>query len=193
MLYLYSMNYELALQKSLTVLWELDVCNEGEQCWCRIIRTVEKIEYVSESEGPSILDCVVDYGSIDKETAEYVVGLHNRSLKKESVDSNLEAKKLSLFENYEDAHRYILTIPWELDVCNVGENCWCRLILPTEKEIKYTHKFGTGKEIVEEIEYIIPDGSIHKTVAEYIVNLHNKKIQKKKKKKIKYELELQSL
>lgn len=169
------MNHEQAIQKSLTVPWKLDVCKEGEKCWCRIIRPTEKIEYVSKSDGPTVLDCVVDYGSIDKETAEYVVELHNKNLKSEPLNLNLEIPKLSLYENYEEAHRYILTIPWKLDVCNVGENCWCRLIFPTEK-IKYKYKIGTGEEMIEELEYIIPDGSVDRIFAEYIVNLHNKMI-----------------
>jgi hypothetical protein len=169
--------FEQALQKSLTVPWEIDFCKEGEECWCRIIRPTEKIEYFRDSEKLSILDCVVDYGSIDKETAGYIVDIHNKFLKKESINFNSEVIKLSSYENYEEARRYSLTIPWKLEVCNVGKECWCRAILPTE-EIKYTHKFSTGKEVVEELEYIVPDGSISKIFAEYIVNLHNKLLRK---------------
>jgi len=79
-----------------------------------------------------------------------------------------------IFENYDEAHKYSLTIPWKLSLCNTGEICWCRVILPTEK-ILYKNKVG-DIERVDEFEYIIPDGSIDKETAEYIVYLHNRSV-----------------
>jgi hypothetical protein len=79
-----------------------------------------------------------------------------------------------IFENYDEAHKYSLTIPWKLDTCNTGESCWCRLILPTEK-ILYKNKVGDA-ERVDEFDYIIPDGSIDKETAEYVVELHNRSV-----------------
>lgn len=81
--------------------------------------------------------------------------------------------------NYEEAVKYSLSIPWKLDVCNVGEKCWCRLILPTEV-IKYTQKYSTGEEETEREIEIMPDGSIDKETAEYFVDLHNEKLKRDK-------------
>jgi len=79
-----------------------------------------------------------------------------------------------VFENCDEAHKYSLTVPWKLDLCNTGESCWCRIILPTEK-ILYKDKVGDTDRI-SEFEYIIPDGSIDKETAEYIVELHNRSV-----------------
>jgi len=79
-----------------------------------------------------------------------------------------------VFENYDEAHKHSLTIPWKLETCNVGESCWCRIILPTEK-ILYKNKLGETERI-DEFEYIIPDGSVDKETAEYIVDLHNRSV-----------------
>ena len=81
--------------------------------------------------------------------------------------------------NYEEAIKYSFSIPWKLDVCHVGEKCWCRIILPTEV-IKYTHKYSTGEETESEIEWIIPDGSIDKETAEYFVSFHHEKLKRDK-------------
>jgi hypothetical protein len=83
-----------------------------------------------------------------------------------------------IFDNYDEAHKYSLTIPWKLETCNVGESCWCRIILPTEK-IFYKDKVGDTDRI-SEFEYIIPDGSIDKETAEYFVDLHNREIETEK-------------
>jgi len=82
----------------------------------------------------------------------------------------------TIFNNYDEAHKHSLTVPWKLETCNSGESCWCRIILPCEK-ILYKNKVG-DTERVDEFEYIIPDGSIDKETAEYIVNLHNGWIKK---------------
>ena len=81
-----------------------------------------------------------------------------------------------IFENYESAHTYSLTVPWNLKLCNTGESCWCRIIIPT-KPIRYKDKIGDSERI-SEFDYIIPDGSIDKETAAYIVNLHNGSIKK---------------
>ena len=80
-----------------------------------------------------------------------------------------------IFDNYDEAHKYSLTIPWKLETCNVGESCWCRLILPTEK-ILYKNKVGDTETVVE-FDYVIPDGSVDKETAEYVVELHNENIR----------------
>ena len=86
-----------------------------------------------------------------------------------------------IFENYNEAHKYSFTVPWKLDLCNSGETCWCRIILPSEK-ILYKNKVG-DTERVDEFEYIIPDGSIDKETAEYIVDLHNDEVDLEEKRK----------
>lgn len=80
-----------------------------------------------------------------------------------------------IFENYESAHSHSLTVPWKLETCNVGEDCWCRIIVPVEP-IKYLNKIG-DTERIDEIDYIIPDGSIDKETAEYFLQLHHRSIE----------------
>lgn len=169
------MNYEQAKQKIFNLPWKIDVCHSGEDCWCRLIRPAEGVEYIRKSNKESaILDCIIDWGSIDKETAEYIIDLHNRHLdKKPPIIREIQDYD---HKSYEYAQQYSLNIPWKLDICNVGEECWCRMIVPTEK-IEYTHKYSSGKETTCEIEDIITDGAIDKDIAEYIVNLHNQRFE----------------
>lgn len=78
--------------------------------------------------------------------------------------------------NYEEALQYSLTVPWKVDLCNSGESCWCRIVLPTET-IKYTHRLpDVGLEREKELEWIIPDGSVDAATAQYIVDLHNRSV-----------------
>jgi hypothetical protein len=86
-----------------------------------------------------------------------------------------------IFENYDEAQKYSLTIPWKIELCNTGESCWCRIILPTEN-ILYKNKVG-DIERVDEFDYIIPDGSIDKETAEYVVELHNREVELQQKSK----------
>jgi hypothetical protein len=86
-----------------------------------------------------------------------------------------------IFDNYDEAQKYSLIIPWKLETCNVGESCWCRIILPTEK-ILYKNTVG-DTERVDEFEYIIPDGSIDKETAEYFLELHKERLAVLKEKK----------
>jgi hypothetical protein len=79
-----------------------------------------------------------------------------------------------IFENYDEAQKYSFSVPWKLETCNVGESCWCRIILPTEK-ILYKDKVGDTNRI-SEFEYIIPDGSIDRETAEYVLELHNRSV-----------------
>ena len=67
---------------------------------------------------------------------------------------------------FDQAHKKLMSTPWKIKVCNSGERCWCRMIIPVEKII-YNE--------IEEI-YVIGDGSVDKATAEYIVELHNQKI-----------------
>jgi hypothetical protein len=80
-----------------------------------------------------------------------------------------------IFENYDEAKKHSLTVPWKLQTCNVGESCWCRIIVPIEP-INYLNKIG-DTERVDEIDYIIPDGSIDKETAEYFLELHTNNLK----------------
>jgi hypothetical protein len=84
-----------------------------------------------------------------------------------------------IFENYDEAHRYSLTISWKLETCNTGESCWCRVIVPSET-IKFKEKISNWikEDITRDFDYIIPDGSIDRETAEYVVELHNNHIKK---------------
>jgi len=82
-----------------------------------------------------------------------------------------------IFDSYDEAHKHSLTVPWKLALCNTGESCWCRIIFPSEK-ILYKNTVG-DEERIDEFEYIMPDGSIDRETAEYVVNLHNYNIELK--------------
>lgn len=70
------MTYTEALEKSLNVKWKIGFCHVGEKCWCRIIEPEIPIIYDKNEELQIISD-----GAINQEIAEYIVKLHNDSLK----------------------------------------------------------------------------------------------------------------
>jgi len=83
------MTYKEAVQELYNRPWKTVTCSQGESCWCRIIETVEPIEYqVNKSEENEdtfeLISNVIPMGSIDKNVAEYVVNLHNNFLEKKS-------------------------------------------------------------------------------------------------------------
>jgi len=84
---------------------------------------------------------------------------------------------MKIFDNYDEAHRYSLTIPWKLELCNTGESCWCRVIAPSEP-IKFKEKISNWikEDITRDFDYIIPDGSIDRETAEYVLELHNRSV-----------------
>jgi hypothetical protein len=74
------MTYEEAEAKALSVKWKIDVCFEGEKCWCRIIKPVETI--MSTNSGYDGSDYEEEYwivrpGELNKKTAERIVSDHN--------------------------------------------------------------------------------------------------------------------
>jgi hypothetical protein len=84
-----TMTYKEAKQELYKRPWKAITCSQGESCWCRIIETVEPIEYqINKSEEDEIrfdlISEVVPMGAIDSEFAEYVVTLHNDFLEKKS-------------------------------------------------------------------------------------------------------------
>lgn len=78
-----TMNFEQAREYSFLVPWKTMECFSGPECWCRIIVPVEPILY-SHPESPDIEHeyVIVDAGALDKETAEYIVRLHNENYDK---------------------------------------------------------------------------------------------------------------
>jgi hypothetical protein len=88
-----------------------------------------------------------------------------------------------VFENYDEAKIHSLTVPWKLETCNVGEDCWCRIIVPKEK-----FSYNDKERIVEfQVEILglsrVQDGSIDKKTAEYMVGIHNQLIKTYKSQK----------
>ena len=72
------------------------------------------------------------------------------------------------FKTYKEATEFSLTIKWKIGCCTSGEKCWCRIILPDEDIIYDDNEYF----------YIAGMGVLQKEIAEYIVELHNKNINK---------------
>ena len=54
----------------LHTIWKIDLCHQGESCWCRMISSL------GGEEGD-----VISSGELSKEISEHIVELHNKSLK----------------------------------------------------------------------------------------------------------------
>jgi hypothetical protein len=83
------MTYKQAVQELYNRPWKTVTCSQGESCWCRIIETVEPIEYqVNKSEEDKVsfdlISEVIPMGVANSKFAEYVVNLHNEFLEKKS-------------------------------------------------------------------------------------------------------------
>ena len=64
---------------------------------------------------------------------------------------------------FQEATQKSLRVKWKVALCNQGEKCWCRMIVPEEPiEDK------DGNEII-----IASSGDVRKEYAEHIVRLHN--------------------
>ena len=61
----------------------------------------------------------------------------------------------------------MLVMPWEVESCHVGDDCWCRLIVPKEECF-----FDEATEA-----WVIPSGSLDTDTAEHIVELHNNHLE----------------
>ena len=69
------MEYNEALAKSNMVKWKTTLCSGGEECWCRIIEPINRIE---DKDGNEIY--IASSGSINKEHAEHIVKIHNQQI-----------------------------------------------------------------------------------------------------------------
>lgn len=82
------MNFEQARELSFKVPWKTIECFAGSQCWCRRIVPADAILYYDECEnfGKILVSTeseeyeVVPDAAIDQRTAEYIVGLHNKTI-----------------------------------------------------------------------------------------------------------------
>jgi hypothetical protein len=63
-------------QQTLNVKWKAFTCNQGEKCWCRIIKP--EVEILDEEGQPCF---IIPSGAIDKYFANYIVALHNATIK----------------------------------------------------------------------------------------------------------------
>lgn len=52
--------------------WKVTLCNQGEDCWCRLIETEQKVIYRG---GTNVF--VIPNGSLSKAEAEHIVEIHN--------------------------------------------------------------------------------------------------------------------
>lgn len=72
------MTYQEAIEKSLSVKWEIGLCSQGKDCWCRTIKPVDPILF---QDGEDLQEYyVVRSGEMNKETAEHFVKLHNEKI-----------------------------------------------------------------------------------------------------------------
>ena len=83
------MTYKQAVQELYNRPWKTSTCSQGDSCWCRIIESVEPIEYqVNKSEVDEdtfeLISEVISMGIIGSDFAEHVVKLHNEFLEKKS-------------------------------------------------------------------------------------------------------------
>jgi hypothetical protein len=76
---------------------------------------------------------------------------------------------MGLLMNFEQAKELSFLVPWKVDECFSGPQCWCRIIVPVEPIVWYHPDFP---EIKNECD-IVDAGALDQQTAEYIVKLHN--------------------
>jgi hypothetical protein len=72
------MNYAEAKKVGLGVRWKVEMCSQGEACWCRGIIPETPITYTDGDFEEELY--IVGTGELDIDTAEHIVRLHNQSL-----------------------------------------------------------------------------------------------------------------
>jgi hypothetical protein len=72
-------SFEEAVEYSKSVLWEVKTCPQGPKCWCRSIQPKEPIQYKFENHLEDVF--IAESGFLQREYAEYIVELHNNTLK----------------------------------------------------------------------------------------------------------------
>lgn len=81
------MNYEEAIRKSLKVEWKVGFCPQGDKCWCRTIEPIEPITFINQNNEEDEF-YILPIGSLNKETVEHLVKLHNNKLNLKSQEDN---------------------------------------------------------------------------------------------------------
>ena len=76
---------------------------------------------------------------------------------------------------FEEAIQHSLNVPWKVSSCFVGDDCWCRMIVPVDP-IKFSQTLGDGTIKEDVLDEIIGAGTIGEETAEYIVRIHNAKV-----------------
>lgn len=61
--------------------WKTSLCSAGKECWCRIIVPIKPIYWKDKNTQVTQEIYIAGSGSIDKKSAEYIIKLHNNSLK----------------------------------------------------------------------------------------------------------------
>lgn len=78
--------YEHAQKELFNTEWRVVPCFVGNECWCRMVEPINHPTYeVKNSQGEieiEVIDNIIGAGSINKEMADYIVGLHNEKIKK---------------------------------------------------------------------------------------------------------------
>ena len=74
-----AMNYQQAKQESFKRKWVVGVCTQGENCWCRTIKCDPPLIFTDDGEEMEYQ--IIQMGEVNKETVEYLIEIHNNSLK----------------------------------------------------------------------------------------------------------------
>ena len=112
------MNFEQAREYSFLVPWKATECFSGPECWCRMIVPIEPIKYdeYCKNVGATIYreyDVIVDAAAIDKETAEYIVRLHNLYITRETVLNLTEEQKENFKKEWDILNTGPRSIGWD--------------------------------------------------------------------------------
>ena len=77
---------------------------------------------------------------------------------------------------FKEAIEYSLTVPWKIQECFSGPECWCRMIVPVEP-IPCEYVNIDGSVLKDTLDEIVGAVAIDKITAEHIVNLHNRSLE----------------
>jgi hypothetical protein len=80
---------------------------------------------------------------------------------------------------FDEARNYSFNVRWKVETCFSGEKCWCRIVVP-ENPISFKEEERKNEEEFQ----IISDGAVDKETAEYIVKIHNERIETIKQKRL---------
>lgn len=86
-----------------------------------------------------------------------------------------------VFNTYDEAYQYAMTVKWKTTTCKQGKDCWCRSIVPA-KIIKY---FDQETKEIENL-FIVGTGVLDAETARYFVKLQNKKIERENMNRFKF-------